>query len=275
MLFNHYIMNIKNIAMTSGMTILFGLYSLYNILDYLNNIETLYKYKILELQKNLDETDKKYKQLQVDFVNITDTLDNLNDKIVIVEKKIVERQNYCFTPNYEFYDSSEDEKKLNKHDCQFTDYIPKDMMNIIIKSENNNLENINKIVIDNVENNNTILIDNVKNDNLENVNKIVIDNVKNDNVENNNTILNEYVENNNTILIDNVKNDNTILNEYIEYDCIELSNINYINTLRVSQCSNTKDDLTDYEKADTSTRSRSLSLSDVNWANLMKKFLLG
>ena len=237
MLFNHYIMNIKNIAMTSGMTILFGLYSLYNILDYLNNIETLYKYKILELQKNLDETDKKYKQLQFDFVNITDTLDNLNDKIIIVEKKIVERQNYCFTPNYEFYDSSEDEKKLNKQDCQFTDYIPKDMMNIIIKSENNNLEIVN----------------------VENVNKIVIDNVKNDN-----TVLNEYVE-----------NSNTILNEYVEYDCIELSNINYINTLRVSQCSNTKDDLTDYEKADTSTRSRSLSLSDVNWANLMKKFLLG
>ena len=258
MLFNHYIMNIKNIAMTSGMTILFGLYSLYNILDYLNNIETLYKYKILELQKNLDETDKKYKQLQFDFVNITDTLDNLNDKIIIVEKKIVERQNYCFTPNYEFYDSSEDEKKLNKQDCQFTDYIPKDMMNIIIKSENNNLEivnveNVNKIVIDNVENNNLEIV------NVENVNKIVIDNVKNDN-----TVLNEYVE-----------NSHTILNEYVEYDCIELSNINYINTLRVSQCSNTKDDLTDYEKADTSTRSRSLSLSDVNWANLMKKFLLG
>ena len=43
----YVMMNIKNIVISTGMTLLFGVYSIYNILGYLNNMNCLYNYKLL------------------------------------------------------------------------------------------------------------------------------------------------------------------------------------------------------------------------------------
>ena len=155
---NNIIMSIKNVFITSGMTFLFGVYSLYNILDYLNNIYRIYNHKLLDLQRKLVETDKHYNNLYFDFIKIKNEIDFLSGKIVIIEKKLTERPLYCFSPNFDYYESSEDDKKSNES------------KNIIrITSENNNLEPNNVLLNENIDEN----IDENVNKNIdEMVNKI-------------------------------------------------------------------------------------------------------
>lgn len=153
------IMSIKNVFITSGMTFLFGVYSLYNILDYINNIDLIYNQKLLDLQRKLDETDKHYNNLYVDFIKIKNEVDFLSSKIVIIEKKLTERPLYCFSPNFDYYESSEDDKKSNESN--------ESKNTIRITSENNNLESNIILLIETVDKN----IDD-KNVDGEDVNKI-------------------------------------------------------------------------------------------------------
>ena len=139
------IMSIKNVFITSGMTFLFGVYSLYNILDYINNIDLIYNQKLLDLQRKLDETDKHYNNLYVDFIKIKNEVDFLSSKIVIIEKKLTERPLYCFSPNFDYYESSEDDKKSNESN--------ESKNTIRITSENNNLESNIILLIETVDKN--------------------------------------------------------------------------------------------------------------------------
>ena len=134
------IMSIKNVFITSGMTFLFGVYSLYNILDYINNIDLIYNQKLLDLQRKLDETDKHYNNLYVDFIKIKNEVDFLSSKIVIIEKKLTERPLYCFSPNFDYYESSEDDKKSNES-----------KNTIRITSENKNSESNIMLLIETVD----------------------------------------------------------------------------------------------------------------------------
>ena len=212
------------------MTFLFGVYSLYNILDYLNNIDRIYNHKLLDLQRKLIETDKHYNNLYFDFIKIKNEVDFLSSKIVIIEKKLTERPLYCFSPNFDYYESSEDDKKSNES------------KNIIrITSENNNLEPNNVLLNENIDEN----ID-------ENVNKIIDENI------------------------------DELVNKITEYDCVEIVNIADINTIQVSDCSSRKNSLTNSNsnlnlnlEKEPLYKSRSASISDVNWGGLMKTFLLG
>ena len=137
---NNIIMSIKNVFITSGMTFLFGVYSLYNILDYLNNIDMIYNHKLLDLQRKLDETDEHYNNLYVDFIQIKNEVDFLSSKIVIIEKKLTERPLYCFSPNFDYYESSEDDKKSNES-----------KNTIRITSENKNSESNIMLLIETVD----------------------------------------------------------------------------------------------------------------------------
>ena len=237
---NNIIMSIKNVFITSGMTFLFGVYSLYNILDYLNNIDRVYNHKLLDLQRKLVETDKHYNNLYFDFIKIKNEVDFLSSKIVIIEKKLTERPLYCFSPNFDYYESSEDDKKSNES------------KNIIrITSENNNLEP-----------NNVLLNENIN----ENINKIIDENVN----KNINKIIDENID----------ENIDELVNKITEYDCVEIVNIADINTIQVSDCSSRKNSLTNSNlnlnlEKEPLYKSRSASISDVNWGGLMKTFLLG
>ena len=158
------IMSIKNVFITSGMTFLFGVYSLYNILDYINNIDLIYNQKLLDLQRKLDETDKHYNNLYVDFIQIKNEVDFLSSKIVIIEKKLTERPLYCFSPNFDYYESSEDDKKSNES-----------KNTIRITSENKNSESNIMLLIETVDKNIDKNIDDKnidKNVDDEDVNKI-------------------------------------------------------------------------------------------------------
>jgi hypothetical protein len=227
-------MSIKNVFITSGMTFLFGVYSLYNILDYLNNIDRIYNHKLLDLQRKLVETDKHYNNLYFDFIKIKNEIDFLSGKIVIIEKKLTERPLYCFSPNFDYYESSEDDKKSNES-----------KNTIRITSENNNLEPNNVLLNENID---------------ENVNKNIDENV-NKNIDEN---IDENVN----------KNIDEMVNKITEYDCVEIVNIADINTIQVSDCSSRKNSLTNLEK-EPLYKSRSASISDINWSSLMKTFLLG
>ena len=160
---NNIIMSIKNVFITSGMTFLFGVYSLYNILDYINNIDLIYNHKLLDLQRKLDETDEHYNNLYVDFIKIKNEVDFLSSKIVIIEKKLTERPLYCFSPNFDYYESSEDDKKSNESN--------ESKNTIRITSENNNLESNIILLIETVDKNIDKNIDD-KNVDDEDVNKI-------------------------------------------------------------------------------------------------------
>lgn len=232
------IMSIKNVFITSGMTFLFGVYSLYNILDYINNIDLIYNQKLLDLQRKLDETDKHYNNLYVDFIKIKNEVDFLSSKIVIIEKKLTERPLYCFSPNFDYYESSEDDKKSNESN--------ESKNTIRITSENNNLES------------NIILL-------IETVDKNIDKNIDDKNV------ANIFDDKN----IDKNVDDEDV-NKITEYDCVDMVNIADINTIQVSDCSSRKNSLTNSKfKKEPLYKSKSAYLSDVNWTGLMKTFLLG
>ena len=235
------IMSIKNVFITSGMTFLFGVYSLYNILDYINNIDLIYNQKLLDLQRKLDETDKHYNNLYVDFIQIKNEVDFLSSKIVIIEKKLTERPLYCFSPNFDYYESSEDDKKSNES-----------KNTIRITSENNNLESNIILLIETVDKN----VDKFFDD--KNIDK----NVDDKNVDDKN--------------VDDKNVDDEDVNKITEYDCVDMVNIADINTIQVSDCSSRKNSLTNSKfKKEPLYKSKSAYLSDVNWTGLMKTFLLG
>jgi hypothetical protein len=241
---NNIIMSIKNVFITSGMTFLFGVYSLYNILDYLNNIDRIYIHKLLDLQRKLDETDKHYNNLYVDFIKIKNEVEFLSSQIVIIEKKLTERPLYCFSPNFDYYESSEDDKNSNES-----------KNTIRITSENNNSES------------NIILL-------IETVDKNIDDkNIDDKNIDDKN-IDDKNIDDKN--IDKNIDDKNVDDNKIMEYDCVEMVNIADINTIQVSDCSSRKNSLTNSKfKKEPLYKSKSAYLSDVNWTGLMKTFLLG
>lgn len=63
-------MNIKNIFITTGISVLFGVYSIYNILDYLRALNNHRVKQINRLQQLVNDTNKKYSDLQVKYVEL-------------------------------------------------------------------------------------------------------------------------------------------------------------------------------------------------------------
>ena len=218
----YVMMNIKNIVISTGMTLLFGVYSIYNILGYLNNMNCLYNYKLLEIQKNLDETYKKCINLQIDFVKIKEELKILSNKYFTIENRLTDHPQFYFSPNYDYYESSEQDKKSNEPICD-----EKCDLNSSMSIPKVKLETMNSIIENNFEDNNII------------------------------------------------NNLNEVFDEKLDYDCVEILNITDINILNVSPCSSKKNSLTNSEKNSSSIRSRSSSISDINWSGLTKKILFG
>ena len=70
-------MNIKNIFITTGISVLFGVYSIYNIFEYLRVLNNHQVKQINSLQNLLNETNKKYNDLQVKYVLLQKNYDKL------------------------------------------------------------------------------------------------------------------------------------------------------------------------------------------------------
>jgi len=213
-------MNIKNIMITTGMSFLFGAYSIYNIIDYLNNINRDNNHKLLVLQRKISETYDKCKILESNIKEFREEIINLSHKIEKIEKIIEENPRFYFSVNDIYYDTSEEDKKME---------------------EEEELTDEEKIVED--------LIHDVKFDLNVPIQTITLEPVNK-----------SYI---NPIL---VNNEDSIIN------CVEIVNIENIDNLQVSQCSSRKNSL---EKDSNILRSRSSSLSDINWYGLTTKFMFG
>lgn len=92
-------MNIKNIFITTGISVLFGVYSIYNILEYLRLLNNHRVKQINSLQYLLNDTNKKYNDLQVKYNLLQQNHDKLalsyekiNKEINLLNIKIIELQ---------------------------------------------------------------------------------------------------------------------------------------------------------------------------------------
>ena len=215
-------MNIKNIVITTGMSFLFGVYSIYNIIDYLNNINRDNNNKLLVLQRKISETYDKCKILESNIKEIREEITILSNKIEKIEKKIEENPRLYFSVNDIYYDTSEEDKKMEEE-------------------EEEELTDEEKKVEDLIHDVNFDLNVPIQTITLEPINK-------------------SYT----TPIL--VNNEDSIIN------CVEIKNIDDINNLQVSQCSSRKNSL---EKDSNILRSRSSSLSDINWYGLTTKFIFG
>jgi predicted nuclease with TOPRIM domain len=92
-------MNIKNIFITTSLSVMFGYYSIYNIFNYLHDIKDKLN-EITILEKKLEETTNKYKELSFEFTNITCEINILSKKVIELENK-----HFLFYSNYNFVNS--------------------------------------------------------------------------------------------------------------------------------------------------------------------------
>lgn len=209
--------NIKNIFITTGISVLFGVYSIYNILDYLkvlNNhrlkqINSL-KHSVNDINKKYNELELKHIELQKQFDELLINFDNINQKVYLLNVQIVELQD-------------------NK------------MINIDFNTENHTTNDIyENPIYENPIYNNCIICDelcdlkfDVPRVRMETMSPIT------DNIDE------EFIE-----------------SLSLDYDCHDNTEV------EVSSLCN-------HEKYSTKSRTRSTSVTDINWYNLTKKFLFG
>lgn len=94
-------LNIKNIFITTGISILFGVYSIYNILEYLR-ITNYYRLReINNLYKIIHQTNKKYMALNDEYTQLYQKYNNLvsevshsKQEIIDLNIKIIEIENF-------------------------------------------------------------------------------------------------------------------------------------------------------------------------------------
>lgn len=91
--------NIKNIFITTGISVLFGVYSIYNILEYLRILNNHHVKQINSLQHLVNDTKKKYNDLQVQHVKLKKKYDklsvsyeNINKEVTVLKIKLIELQ---------------------------------------------------------------------------------------------------------------------------------------------------------------------------------------
>jgi hypothetical protein len=205
-------MNIKNIFITTGISVLFGVYSIYNILEYLRILNNHRVKQINSLRHLVNDTNTKYKDLQMkhdelqkNYNELSTNYEKINKEINLLNIKIIELQ----------------ENKMKYTDTTATD--------IDIYTNNSSYpENPTpNIICDELCN----LNNEIPRVHMETMNAIVDD------------IDKEFVE-----------------SLYLDYE-------SGVNSELSSLCNS--------EKSSIKSRSRSTSVTEINWGNLTKKFLFG
>jgi hypothetical protein len=210
-------MNIKNIFITTGISVLFGFYSFYNILEYINGIDRLYMYKISELQIKLEESNNKYKSLETEYMIINKELIKLYDIVKELERKneildtFFTSNNNVDTSYEEEFNTSLNNQPICDEHCDLNSMIPK----------------VRKETMSSID------------------------------------ILNSIFETD--------QKESGIL----DMSCVEIINDISTNSLKLSPCSNRRNSFSSPEIPQVTLRPRSLSVTELNWAGLTKKFLFG
>ena len=112
-------MNIKNIFITTGISVLFGVYSIYNLFDYMRSINRSCNKQLLLLQTDLDEINKKYKTIEFEYVKIKEEILILSDKIINLETINENKSVFLNSSNYDVSDDYEADEEDN--DCDDDD----------------------------------------------------------------------------------------------------------------------------------------------------------
>ena len=106
-------MNIKHIFITTGISVLFGVYSIYNLFDYMKFMNHFYNKQILLLQNDLDEINKKYKTIEFEYVKIKEEILILSDKIINLETINEKKNAFLNSSNYDVSDDYEADEEDN------------------------------------------------------------------------------------------------------------------------------------------------------------------
>ena len=109
-------MNIKNIFITTGISVLFGVYSIYNLFDYMRSINRSYNKQLLLLQTDLDEINKKYKTIEFEYVKIKEEILILSDKLINLETINEKKSVFFHSSNYDVADDYEADEEDNDGD---------------------------------------------------------------------------------------------------------------------------------------------------------------
>lgn len=107
-------MNIKTFFISASLSLLFGIYSIYGLITYLEKSEKHYKDEIHNLKKTItvinkkyDETNKKYGILLLELEKTKDAIDILSKNITKLETNKIEIQN-CINNESSLEDIMED-----------------------------------------------------------------------------------------------------------------------------------------------------------------------
>ena len=212
-------MNIKNIFITTSISVLFGVYSIYNMLEYINNIEVYYSNKLEELQIRLDESNIKYENIDLKYKRVNKELLDLYNRVKeLEEKNEVIDTIFNSNNNFDNFDNTyvSDNNLLKDQpicdaQCDFQSALPK----------------LRKETMSSID------------------------------------ILHSIFE------IEQKQN------EFLDMSCVEVVNDINKNSLILTPCSSRRNSFSNTEKAPVSSRQRSISVTDLNWAGLTKKFLFG
>lgn len=209
--------NIKNIFITTGISVLFGFYSIYNILEYINGIDRLYMHRISELQIKLDESTNKYKSLEFDYMIINTELIKLHDRVKELEEKNEILDTFFNSDNS--VDATNEENNIFNDEIICDEYC--DLNNMIPKTRKDTMSSIDII------------------NNIFETNKLETE------------------------------------TDVLDMSCVEIINEVNTNSLKISSCSSRHNSFSNTESSRVTSRPRSISVTEVNWAGLTKKFLFG
>ena len=81
-------MNIKTIFITTGISMLFGAYSIYNILEYIKYIQNNRIEEIEDLKCSIDDTNIKFTDLQKKYTHLQTKYDNLKNEFMKTRNEI-------------------------------------------------------------------------------------------------------------------------------------------------------------------------------------------
>ena len=92
-------MNIKSIFITTGITVLFGVYSVYNILEYLRELNNFRVKQIIDLKHLADEYNSNYHNLLVKHTDLKQQYDDLMHRYKNVELEMIPPSNFDIKNN--------------------------------------------------------------------------------------------------------------------------------------------------------------------------------
>lgn len=238
-------MNIKNIFITTGISVLFGMYSIYNLFEYFRVLNDNHIKQIKDLQHKLSHTNKKYN-------NMKNQNTDLEKKYSDLEKNYTELEK-----NYADLKQTHNEliQLYNNLSISFTEYVSP-------KNQDSGNENEDEKDNDNI----SIIISN----NNDNISDIFFNHTNNNNLLTNNVICDELC---------NLNDDIPRIKMYTSSVNSKINNINFDNEcINYDYSASVNEDTSSLCNSDIlsiKSRSRSTSITEINWINLTKKFFFG